>query len=235
MKITKLILGAIILLTGIQTASAKDGNSFGIEFGGIGSEKKYTHSATISGSTAYFPYTQTTFNPDLRLRLDLPATDISDTCFFNVNLDYDLSWQAYNSSDIDLFQSWSEISNLFTFLPELVFIKDDFRFFFGTGLTFGINSFNSEEKTTSTTINEEFTEYSFLWNFEIGAKYFISEHLSIIADLTFSMPFMILQRDGKLSSQESGRASTGSDFADKNTHGNTSMQFSPRVGVSYMF
>ena len=226
----KIILAVSIILMTSQTVFSKDGKSIGIEFGGVGSEKRFTNSSDSYSDT----YTMTLFNSELRLRFDLPAADIKDNCFLNINLNYDLSWSNYNTSDINYYFDSTQTDHKFTFQPELVFSKDDLRFFFGSGFTFAIEFLATETKSSSQTQTLDCSNYVFIWNFELGTKYCLNEHLSVLADFTISMPFITLQRDCTLSQKQSGRT-TIEDYADANTHGRSAMYFSPKVGITYTF
>ena len=227
---SKIILSTIIVLLCAQVVSAKDGISAGLEFGGVGSEKKFTNSSDSYSDT----YTMTTFDPELQFRFDLPVADIKDNCFLNINLDYKFSWYNSNSSDLTIYAEQSRIDHSFTLQPELVFSKEDFRFFFGTGITFILESYESEVKTTTSKQTAEYKNYIFRWDFELGAKYYLNDHISVLADFTISLPFSILQRDGSVSTTQSGKTTT-KDYADTNTHGSSAMYFSPKVGISYTF
>lgn len=233
MKMTKslrCIFVAACALFFAQSTFAKDRTSLGLAFGGVGFEKKLTQSATISGANVSLPYTQTVFNPDAQLRLDLPLADIKENCFVSLSLGYDFSWSGYNSSGLTLFEDDLQTVHTFTMLPELVFAKGDFRFLVGTGLSFGISNYESEIKTTSASVTEEYSQYLFSWDLELGAKYHLSEHLTVFTNFTLSMPFVCLFRDGKISD-----GSNSMDYDDSNTNGRASMRFIPRAGISYMF
>lgn len=233
-KPARFVIAIIGLFLTSQAIFAKDMQSLGIEFGAIGSEKRLSQTSTISESKVSLPYTQTLFNPDLRVRVDFPAADIKENCFLNINLDYDLTWNGYSSSDINLFINETIITHLFSFCPELVFEKEDFRFFFGTGGTFGVSSNEYEIKTNSSISNQELTIYYFIWNFELGTKYFLSEHIAVLADFTISVPLIKLERNGSYSIKQSNKNSS-EDYADTNTNGQASLHFSPKVGICYTF
>ena len=230
----KLGLAALVMLFATQTIFAKDRISAGLEFGAIGYEGKFNHTTTISGSSVTMPYTRTTFNPDFRVRLDLPVIDIRENCFLSANLDYDFSWYNQSSSDSSAFSNKTILTHYITFQPEIVFSKGNLRFIAGTGLTFGISSAEIEQKTTSTTETEEYKNYTFMWDFELGLRYYLSKHISLLADFTISIPFINLKRNDTYSKTQSGKT-TNKIYADTNTHGLSVPYFSPKVGISYTF
>ena len=187
-RIGVVILGLILTS---QATFAKDKISVGLEFGADGYEAKFTQSTKISDSTTVsMPYTKTIFNPDFRLRFDLPIMDIRENCFLNMN--------------------------------------------FGTGLTLGLSSYENETKASGTTEKEKYNNYIFFWNFELGLKYYLTSHISLLADFTVSIPFITLHRDASYTKTQSGKTTT-SNYADTNTHGLSSPHFCPKVGIIYTF
>lgn len=200
------------------SACAKDRPSLALEAGAVGSEKRYTTSS--SG----YPYTRTTFNPDIRLGIDLPITDIKETCFFGLKLAYDLSWEKYNSSSRSAYTDNTTLTHTISFLPELVFVKNDLRLIFDTGISFGINPYKTEKETSSSRSSQEYKILQLLWTSELALKYCLTDHFSAIAGLTVSVPFVTYYRNG-----------SGNNYEDILSVGRYSMNFCPRVGLSYMF
>ena len=134
-----------VLITLILTPlSAKDSIGLGLQFGALGSEKKFSSSSTLSGDTISMPYTKTTFNPNIHVLLSIPFFDINEDCFFGLDLGYNFSWDySYNSFTSYQGETYT-LSHRFSLMPEFTYSKSNFRTFTGTGLAFGIESYKYE-------------------------------------------------------------------------------------------
>ena len=200
--------------------SAKDSVGISFEFGAIGSEKKNSSLSTVSGNSILIPYTETTFNPDIQIVINIPVIDITETCFFSIDLGYNLSWDYhYDSSSSSKIQS-QIFSHRFSVQPQLTFTKPAFNFFIGTGFAFG-----KETLLLETILNNSYSKDNqdasvFYWNCSTGLKYKFGNHLCGIADFTF---FVNLYNEYDYK-----------DTTSKNS-GNAKFEINPKIGVMYLF
>lgn len=218
---------------------AKDRPSLALEAGAVGSEKTYSQTSTISDDSISIPYTRTVFSPDVRLGIDIPIKSIRENCFFGLKFAYNLSWEKSNSNSDSITYTDTSMTHAFSIFPELVFVKNDLRFIFGTGISFGINLCKYENTYSSSgyvyQVNQEYTLYELCWTSEIAVKYCLTNHFSVLADLTISVPFGVFERNGSYLVRRGGYFITGGDYADYTYLGRFPMSFCPRVGLSYMF
>ena len=205
-----------------HAAFSMDGKSVALKFGASGYEAKFSDEKNT--------YIWTVYNPDIQVKLDLPVMDIKENCFLSLGFSYDFLWSGYNSSDLNVYLDDSLFSHNFSLQPELVFSKNDLRFIVGTGLDFGISSYDYEYKTRSTKERKSHTDYQFFWNLGVGLKYYLTETFSLLTDFTISVPFFTMTRD-----REYSKDGTNGTYADINSSGTTAMHFSPKVGVCWSF
>lgn len=219
---------ALVLLLAGQSLFAKDSVSVSLGVGAVGYERVLTNSSTST------TYTKTTFNPDFALRLNFPLVDFKENCFLGLDLGYDISWERQNSSNVSNYADMTLFTHKFSLLPELTFLKGDLRFFVGTGISFGINSYESKNETTSSITNQEYTFYQILWISELGLKYYLTEKLFLAANIDISIPFSEFRRGGSQTTTSSGSV-TKTDYTDYTYYGRSSVYFCPKVSVSYSF
>ena len=217
-----------ILFFASQSLFAKDGVSASLGVGAVGYERIFSNSTTNT------TYTHTTFNPDFALRLNVPIVDFKENCFLGLDFGYDISWEKQNSSSGSKISDATIFTHKFTLLPELTFLKGDLRFFVGTGISFGINSYESKNETSSSTTNQEYTFYQIIWASELGLRYYLTEKLSFIASSDILVPFSEFRRGGSQTTT-SGSTVTKSDYSDYTYYGRSSVYFCPKVSVSYSF
>ena len=199
-----------------------DDKSVAIKFGSTGYEGKFSDEKST--------YIWTVYNPDIQLRLDLPAMDIKENCFLSLGFSYDFLWAGYGSSDLNIYVNETLWEHKFSLIPELVFSKNDLRFIVGTGFSFGITLHDYEYKTTSSRETSSRTDYQFFWNLEAGVKYYVTENFSLLTDFTISLPFFTMARDRGYS-----KDGTSGTYADVNSSGTAAMYYSPKVGVCWSF
>lgn len=220
-------LALLLLLTG-PSLFAKDSVSVSLGVGAIGYERVLTNSSTNT------TYTKTTFNPDFALRLNVPIVDFKENCFLGLDFGYDISWERQNSSDSSNYTDMTLFTHKFSLLPELTFLKGDLRFFIGTGISFGINSYEYKKETSSSITKQDYTFYQIIWASELGLRYYLTEKLSFIASSDILVPFSEFRRGGSQTTTSGGSA-TKTGYTDYTNNGRTSVYFCPKVSVSYSF
>lgn len=221
-------LALLLLLTG-PSLFAKDSVSVSLGVGAVGYERVLTNSSTNT------TYTKTTFNPDFALRLNFPLVDFKENCFMGFDLGYDISWERQNSSDISNYTDMTLFTHKFSLLPELTFLKGDLRFFIGTGISFGINSYESKNETSSSITNQEYTFYQILWTSELGLKYYLTEKLSLAANIDISIPFSEFRRGGSQTTTSGGSVTKTGGYTDYTNNGRASAYFCPKISLAYSF
>ena len=212
----------IILFTiiSILSLSAKDSVGITLQFGAIGSEKTFYSSTTISSETVAMPYTKTSFNPDIHIGINIPVFDVNDICFFNIDLGYDFLWDYSYGSYSSYQQEAYALSHRFSIQPQVTFVKSKFRFFLGTGITFGPEIYRYKTSLKGSKSNEDYTTFNILWNFTTGARYQLGNHLSIVADVTFFVNIFSSYKYDDIKLKASG---------------SSTMEFLPKIGLIYQF
>ena len=204
----------------VLNLSAKEPVGITFQFGAIGSEKTFYNSTTISGETVAMPYSKTSFNPDIHMGVNIPVFDISDICFFNIDLGYDFLWDYSYGSYSSYQQEAYALSHRFSIQPQVTFVKSNFRFFLGTGITFGPEIYRYKVSVKESKSNTDYTTFNILWNFTIGARYQLGNHLSIVADVTFFVNLF---------------SSCKYDDCKLKASGSSAMEFLPKIGLMYQF
>ena len=166
------------------------------------------------------PYTKTTFNPDVHILLNILFLDINEDCFLGLDLGYDFSWDySYNSFTSYQGETYT-LSHRFSLMPEFTYVTSNFRFFAGTGLAFGIESYKYESVVNKAYNSDDYTNFKLFWTFNTGLKYKLGEHLSTITDLIFYVNIF--------------DSYSHDDFKSK-TSGSNVMEFLPRIGLMFQF
>ena len=215
------LFGFIIFLCFlIFPLSAKDSVGISFEFGAIGSEKKNSSVTMISGNSISIPYTETTFNPDIQVGINIPVIDITETCFFSFDLGYNFSWEYSYSSNSSSESQYQILSHRFSVQPQLTFIKPAFKFFIGTGFAFGKQSLLFEMISNNSYSKDNQNTSVFYWNCSTGLKYKFGNHLYGIADFTFFVN-LYDEYDYKDTTSKSS--------------GNAKFEINPKIGVMYLF
>ena len=237
-----LTLVAMGFLT-VQAVLAMDSPSLVLQFGAIGSEKKFTHTSTLAdGSSVAAPYTRTTFNPTIHAGFDVPLFAITTTSFCNVKLSYDFSWEGQDnpstSSDDSVTTTYTYTHNI-SLLPELTFVRGKARFFVGTGLSFFITLYEYERSylynNSRRYYSSEYTLYQLLWTTELGAKYYLTKHVAAIGDVGFSVAIMTARDDGEYSWKYKGTVTSSGEYSSYTNNGGYPLYITPRIGICYTF
>ena len=157
-----------------------------------------------------------TFNPDIRISVSVPICDVSEYCFFGLNIGYDFSWDYSYGSFTSYERENYTFSHRFSLMPDFTFVKSNFRFFLGSGFSFGIEPYKYE----SVYYSNEYTSYKLFWIFNAGLKYKIGTHLFAVVDTTFFVSVFDKYTDD--------------DYTSK-TSGSSVMEILPRIGLMYNF
>mgnify|MGYP002626149904 CR=1 FL=1 len=220
----------------IQTTFAKEKPSLIFEVGTVGYEKWYVDSQKIYADgeaiSLAVPYTRTVFNPDICIGISVPIYDLSEKVTFGIKGSYDFSLDSYEQDTVTSNMETTMYTHLFSLLPTFSLKKDKATFFIGTGLRFGLNVYDSVQDYEISSHETEYTLYQFFWVAEVGAKYQITEHLSVIGDMGIFVAFY--------SNTTIERIYTNSRYKDEYEEtsiykGEYPMYFSPKIGICYTF
>lgn len=216
---------------------AKEKPSLIFELGATGYDKSYvdTQKISIDGEAISLsvPYARTVFNPDICLGISVPICDIKDNLFFVIAICYDL---LLDSSLQDFPSSWiraDTYTHLGSALPSFYLKKGDAQFFIGTGLRFGISIYDFQQDYTTSYKGTEYLLYQLFWIAEAGAKYRITNHLSIMGTIGISVAFY-----SSIEIRNSYTYSRGNTTTEDETSsyvGEYPLYFSPKLGICYTF
>ena len=231
----------------LQPLFAKDMPSISFSVGAIGAEKTLSQSSTLGDSTTDYgtvtvPYSKTTFNPAVQLALSVPFTNVTETMFFGTKIGYAFSWQGEyvgESSLSDTEMSTRNFTHILSVLPELTYTRDNFRFTVGSGVAVAISAAEYVEKYRGTTYSGELTQsgniYQFIWMSDLEAKYYLSNHVALFANLSLGVSFYTMQRDLKYTMRIDGATYASENGSDVSVDGESPLFFYPHIGICYTF
>lgn len=218
--IKRFFLVLVFSILSLLTVSAKDSMGFVFELGAIGSEKTFYSTSTISGDTITMPYEKTTFNPEVYVGLNIPICDLSEQCFFGIDLGYICCWN-YSKESLGSSELVTYIfSHRFVVVPEFVFAKSNFRFAAGTGLAFGIEPYKYESNLSGTKYTTDYTNFKIFWTTKAGVKYLLGDRFFLLADATFFVTFFDTYDNNNYSTKVSG---------------GSTLEILPKIGFMCMF
>lgn len=210
----------IFTLFSIFSASAKDSLGFVFQFGAVGSEKTFSSTSTISGDTITMPYEKTTFDPGVYVGIDIPICDVTEQCFFGLDVGYNCSWNfAYESLGSSESKN-STFSHRFIIVPEFVFVKSNFRFIAGAGMGFDIVPYKNESLLGGVRYTTDYTEFRISLALKAGVKYRIGEKFFAVADATFFTNLFNTYNNNNYT---------------LNTSGGFTLEVLPKVGLMFQF